>query len=283
MSWSLRRWRRGDKASFTVIIIGERINSSSEKIARAIEDRDAAFIQREAVAQVDAGADYLDVNAGTFLEKEPAYLAWLVEVVQEAVSQPLCIDSNNPAALSTALTRHKGKAIVNSVSAERRRYDPILPLLKEHGCGVVAMLADDSGIPATVEGRVEMAHRIVSQLTADGIDVDDVFIDPVVRPISVEPGAGAVVLETIERIKGSLPGVRTVCGLSNISFGLPLRRAINRLFVVMAMQRGLDAVILDPCDRQLMANLTVANTLLGRDPYCQNYLAAFRQGKLGSD
>jgi len=263
-----------------MLIVGERINSTRGRIAQAIEEKNAALIQKEATTQVEAGAEYVDINAGSFAAKEIEYLTWLVETVQQVINKPLCIDSANSKALAAALKLHKGKAMVNSITVEKERYQAILPVLKEYACSVVALSIDDSGIPATTEGRVSIAGQLVDNLTADGIALDDIYIDPLVLPISVDFNNGVVVLDAIERIKQAYPEVHTICGLSNISFGLPARQQLNRAFLTMSLQRGLDAVIVDPCDKQLMSSIITVNALLGKDEYCMNYINAYRKGKL---
>lgn len=263
-----------------MLIVGERINSSRKRIAQAIEERDSAFIQQEALMQVEAGANYIDVNAGTFLEQETEYLEWLVKTVQEVTDKPLCLDSPNPKALAAALKAHKGKAMLNSITAQKERYDAILLLVKEYECSLVALCMDDSGIPATAGQRVSLAARIIEGLTDEGIAQQDIYIDPVVQPISIDISYGAIVLDTIEGISPRFSGVHTICGVSNVSFGLPCRQQLNQIFVVLAMQRGLDSAIIDPCDQRLMADIIAANALLGRDEFCLGYLDTYRKGRL---
>lgn len=263
-----------------MLIVGERINSSRTGIARAIEERDSSFIQEEAIKQVQASATHIDVNAGALANKEAECLAWLVQTVQDAVDRPLCIDSPDTYAMRAALSQHRGKAILNSISARKERYQGILPLLKEYGCGVVALCQDDSGIPSTMQEKLDIVSRLIEGLTSEGIALKDIYIDPAIEPISVSPKSALVVLETVERVMANYPGVHTICGLSNISFGLPSRKQLNQTFMVMLMTRGLDSVILDPCDQRLMANVLAADALLGKDEYCLNYIDAHRKGKL---
>jgi cobalamin-dependent methionine synthase I len=266
-----------------MIIIGERINSSNENIRKAIEGQNVSFIQKEAILQSEAGADYIDVNAGSFATKEVEYLSWLVETVQLATAKPLCIDSSNPNALIAGLKLHKGKAIVNSITAEKDKYNTVLPVLKEYDCSVVALPVNDSGIPITAEDRLSIAGKLLRDLEADGIDLTRVYIDPIILPISVNVNNGHVVLSTIELIKQRYPEVRTICGLSNISFGLPQRQLLNQVFIAMAIEKGLDVAILDPCDDRLMKNILVANALLGKDRFCMNYIRAFKKEKLRAE
>jgi len=265
-----------------VLIVGERINSSRAAIAELLARRDEAGVVREAGRQVEAGARYIDVNAGTFVSDEPELLAWLVETIQGALDVPLCIDSPNPAAVRAALEKHRGRALVNSITGEEGRFAELLPLIKEHGSAVVALCLDDAGMPADADQAVAKGSRLVDRLLAAGVAAGDIFVDPVVRPVSTDGRAGLAVADTIRAIRQKYPGVHTICGLSNISFGLPERRLLNRAFLVVTMAAGLDSVILDPLDSKLMALLRAAEALLGRDEYCARYLRAYRDGKLSA-
>ena len=263
-----------------MIIIGERINSSRREIARAIRDRDAKFIQQEAMLQAKSGANYIDVNAGTFGEKEIECLQWLVSTVQEAIDKPLCIDSPNPKALAAALKLHRGKAIINSITGETARFNSTIPLVRERQCGVVTLCLDDSGMPDTAEGKLDVAIRLIESLTSEGVALEDIFVDPLVHPISVDFKNGEVVLDAIGLIRERYPEVHITCGISNVSFGLPLRKRLNQVFAILTMQKGLDAAIIDPLDRALMSSITATEALLGKDEYCMRYIAAYRQGNL---
>ncbi|MFZ5590562.1 MAG: methyltetrahydrofolate cobalamin methyltransferase [Bacillota bacterium] len=263
-----------------MIIIGERINTSRKFIEPAVVSRDFEFIKNEAINQFAAGATHIDVNAGTLINDEPAALAWLVETVQAVVNAPLCIDSPNPKALEAGLKIHRGKAMINSITGEKERYRSILPLIKEYGAEVVALAMDDNGMPCDAEGRIRIASALIEQLSADGIPLEDIYIDPLIQPISTSPEQGIAVLETIQEIMRRYPGVHTICGLSNISYGLPQRKLLNRSFLIMCMQVGLDAVIMDPLDREMMACLYASQALLNKDEYCMQYIQAHREGKL---
>lgn len=263
-----------------VLIIGERINTSRKQIEPAVVKRDAAFIQEEARKQKEAGADFIDVNCGTLVEEEPAGLAWLVQTVQAEVDTPLSLDSPNPAALQKALAVHKGKPIVNSISMEKQRYSQLLPLLQEYKPAVVALTMGDEGLPNTVEERYELGSRLVEGLVSAGIPLSDIYLDPLVRPVSTDPQAGVTLLKTIKRFRETWPEIHIICGLSNISYGMPVRRLINQSFLVLAIQAGLDAAILDPLDQQLMGLLYATRFLVGQDEYGVDYLQAFRSGRL---
>jgi len=263
-----------------MLIIGERINSTKAEIAEAITARNSDFIREEAVKQVEAGASYIDVNAGVFVENEAENLCWLVRVTQEAVDAPLCIDTPDSKAAEAALKLCKQRPILNSITAETERLKNALPLLKEYKCKVVALLIDDSGMPNDLEGKIGIAHTIIEKLASEGIDLDDIYLDPLVHPISVDTKAAAVVVNAIDKIMREFPGVHTISGISNVSHGLPLRMLLNQAFTVLAMQRGLDAALVDPYDNHLISNIFACEALLGRDNFCLNYIKAVRQGKI---
>ena len=266
-----------------MLVVGERLNTSRNKIALAVAAKDDDFIMREVIAQIEAGAQMIDVNTGTFVTDEPQYLEWMVQTAQQAMDVPLCLDSPNPVAMAAGLAVHKGKALLNSITAERDRFEGMMPLIKQYGCSVVALCVSDTGIPNTAEERFQIASQLIWNLTDEGVSLDDIYVDPMVSPISTDANSARAVLDTIERIRRSFEGVHTICGLSNVSFGLPLRKQINRTFLVMAMARGLDTVILDPCDARITANLLTSETLLGDDDYCMAYINAYREGKLNPE
>ncbi len=261
-----------------MIIIGELINTSRKKIGPAVQGRDVEAIQDLARKQVQAGAAYLDVNAGT-ISNEPEALSWLVRTVQAAVDAPLCLDSPNPRALEAALQVHRGPALVNSITAEREKFQALLPLLVQHRAKVVALCMDDRGIPETVEGRIEIAGDLAKRLAEAGIQMEDIFFDPLVKPVSVSYQYGKEVLEAIRQIRQKYPQSHIACGLSNVSFGMPDRKLLNQAFLVLCMANGLDSVILDPLDKTIMSLLTASETLLGQDPYCRKYLAFYRRDR----
>ena len=262
----------------TVIIVGEKINTSRKSIEEAVEKRDSAFISKVAREQAEAGADYIDVNAGTFLDHEVDCLCWLVETVQSEVDLPLSIDSPNPKALSEAMKHHKGEPMINSISLEADRFQLLLSVVTSQPCSVVALCMAQTAMPTTVEARVEAGWELIKKLTDQGIPLDKIYVDPLIQPISVDTGMGIAALGAINRIMRDFPGVNTICGLSNISFGLPLRHLVNRSFLALAISYGLSAAILDPTDKQLMATLLSTEMLLGRDEYCERFIDAYQSG-----
>ncbi len=263
-----------------MLIVGELINASRQAIQGAIEGRDAAAIQRVAREQHEAGADYIDVNAGVFVGEEAGHLTWLVQTVQQAVDAPCCIDSPDPAAVEAALKVHRGTAMVNSISLERERFDRLVPLLAGTELRVVALCMSDEGMPATSDQRVRIAHGLVDRLVRHNVRPGNIYVDPVVQPVSTDHEVGAAFLDAVARIRAEIPDVHVICGLSNISYGLPERKLVNQTFAVMAVARGLDALIVNPLDRRMMAGLRAALVLAGQDPYCMGYLEAFREGRL---
>jgi len=263
-----------------MLIIGEKINGTLKGVGPAIVARDSAFIQDLARRQVEAGADVLDVNAGTPPETEPEDMRWLVRTVQAVVTVPLCIDSANPEALAAGLQVHQGKAIINSTSGEERRLENILPLAKEFDCAVVGLALDEGGISESVTGRLAASEKIVSAAVKYGIPLERVYIDPLVLSVSTNTKEALISLQTLRGVKERFPGVKTISGLSNVSFGLPNRALINRAFLVLLMGVGLDAAILNPLDKELMATIKATELLLNRDEYCMGYLKAYREGKL---
>ena len=263
-----------------MIIVGELINTSRSVIEQAVKKGDSALIQRIAVQQAQAGADYIDVNAGAFLKKEADLLPWLVETVQAVVDLPLCLDSPNPVALEKAMAVHKGVPMINSISLEKERCQSMLPLVTANPCKLVALCMQQAAMPTTAQERIDAAGELIDLLNQSGKKPEDIFVDPLVQPVSVDTRMGRAVLDAISGIKAKYPRVHTICGLSNISFGLPERKLINRYFLSLAVHSGLDAAILDPTDLRLAAGLKTTAMLLGHDDYCEVFLETYEKGEL---
>jgi cobalamin-dependent methionine synthase I len=261
-------------------IIGEKINGTRERVGRAIADRDAAYIQSLAARQAEAGAHRIDVNAGTRPDREPDDLSWLVETVQAVTDLPLCLDSANPAALAAALKFTRTAPLINSISGEPGRLSGVLPLARDHGCPVIALALDDTGIPADAGQRMTVIRRLLAATREAGIKDGDVFVDPLVMAVSTAERAGLVALETIAAVRAEFPEVHITAGLSNVSFGLPARHLVNRTFLALAVAAGMDSAIADPLDRELMAALKATELVLGRDRHCLAYTRAYRAGLL---
>ena len=267
-----------------MIIVGERINSTRKTVQPAMETRDEAFLVREATAQWSAGSDYLDMNTATLLDGEPACMAWAVRLIQEAIPAALIsIDSPNVQALEAGLQAHRGRAMLNSITGEAGRIAEVLPLVREFRPRVVVLTMDDEGLHRDPEKRFAIGASLIERLAREGISAADVFVDPLVFPVSAEADAGVTALDIMDKLKLAFPGVHTICGVSNVSYGLPVRKLVNQVYMILAMSRGLDAAIIDPLDARMMVNIVAARTLLGLDPGCRGYLAAYREGRLGLD
>jgi 5-methyltetrahydrofolate--homocysteine methyltransferase len=262
-----------------MLIVGERINATRKKIGAAVEAQDAEHIKAEAMKQVEAGAHLIDVNGG-IPGKETEYLQWLVDIVQEVVEVPLCLDSADADALAAALPKCNQPPMINSITFEGKRLEKVTPLVTEYGAKVIALCLSDEGPPQDFGGRIEIAGKLVDRLTGDGVPLENIHVDPCVFPISTSPEAGTYVLDAIAWIHERYPGVHTICGASNVSFGLPVRKLLNSVFLAMLIARGLDSAIIDPCNSLTRACLLAAEALAGRDEFCTAYIEAFRAGDL---
>lgn len=262
-----------------MIVIGERINTSRKEIAQAVAKKDAEFIKLEAKKQADSGAHFIDVNCGTNIHTEIEDLKWVAELAQSAVNLPLCIDSPNPKAIEAVLEIHKGRAFINSVTAEGYRAQAILPLVKKYDCFIIGLAMGDTGVPSTAQERCTAAKQILEFIDKFGIDREKLYIDVVVQSIATNTTQGIEFLNAIKLIKSSL-GLKTIAGLSNISFGLPKRTTLNSSFLSMAISYGLDAVIIDLTNPGIYSAFKAANVLTGGDSFCQEYISAFRKEKI---
>ncbi len=265
-----------------MIIIGEKINGTRKKVGEAIKDRNSEFIKQLASAQTDAGSAYLDINAGTAPAREPDDLVWLIETVQAVSDLPLCLDSANPKALKAGLEIINKTPLINSLSGEKARIDGVLPLAIEHGTALILLALDDvTGIPATSEGRMAVIHRLMDMALKGGLSEDHLFVDPLVTAISTDTHSAVVTLETIGAVRKAYPSAHITSGLSNISFGMPLRGIINRTFLAMCVAAGLDSAIADPNDRALLETTMAAELLADKDRYCMGFNKAYRAGRIG--
>jgi 5-methyltetrahydrofolate--homocysteine methyltransferase len=262
-----------------VLVIGERINATRKKIGEAVQNFDAEHIKAEAVKQVEAGAHIIDVNGG-IPGRETEFLLWLVEMVQEVVDVPLCLDSADAESIAAALPKCKQPPMINSISFEKERLEKVTPLAREHGAKVIALCMSDEGPPKDFDDRIGIAGRLVDRLTGDGVPLENIHVDPCVFPISTGSEVGTYVLDAIGWIHSQWPGIHTICGASNVSFGLPVRKLLNSVFLPMLIARGLDSAIIDPCNKLTRANLLAAEALAGRDEFCTAYIGAFRAGDL---
>jgi len=270
--------QRGKK----MIIIGEKINGTRTRVAKAISERDAGIIKELATRQVEAGANYLDVNAGTHPEKEPEDMVWLVNTVQSVVDVPLCLDSANPPALEAGLEAANKTPMLNSLSGEKKRIDSVLPLAAKHNTELIVLALDDAGIPESQEKRMEIVRHLVGLTRKAGLPEKNLYIDPLVTAVATNTESGNLAFSVMRQIKEEFPEIHLTAGLSNISFGLPLRSTINQAFMCLAMAAGLDSAIINPEDINLRTMSYTTEMLLGMDKYCLNFSRSYREGKIGT-
>ncbi len=263
-------------------VIGERINTTLKKVQAAVTERDADFIAEDVKKQTEAGATYIDVNAGARIGHEEEDMKWLLEVVQGATELPLCLDSPDPYILEMAYGLVDKKPLINSISLEKDRLAPMIDYLNGKDCRIVALCMDDTGMPKSADDIISRARTLVSELENIGFKRDDIFIDPLIQPISVDIANGRMVMSAVQAIMTELEGVHTTGGLSNISYGLPQRRIINRSFLAMMAAHGFDSAIMDPLDRAAMEVVVTADMLAGNDDYCMRFIKATRAGTVGA-
>ncbi|MBA7664849.1 5-methyltetrahydrofolate:corrinoid/iron-sulfur protein co-methyltransferase [subsurface metagenome] len=257
------------------VLIGERINpTGKKKLAAALQAGDLELVCHEALAQVKAGADILDVNVGSSNVDEVSLLPQVVQAVMDTVDAPLCLDSTNPQALEAALKTYRGKPIVNSVNGEEHSLEKILPLIKKYEAAIIGLTMDDEGIPNSPERRVAIAHKIVERAEAWGIPRQDVIIDCLAMTVGADSRAGLVVIEAIRRVKAEL-GVNQTLGASNISFGMPDRNLLTSYFLAIAIAAGVTCPIVDVA--RVRPAILATDLVLGRDDYAQRYIKAYRQ------
>jgi len=259
------------------ILIGERINpTGKKKMTAALEAGDLEVIRREAIAQIEAGADILDVNVATAIVDEVTMLPKVVQVVMDTVDVPLCLDSSNPEALEAALKVYKGKPLVNSVTGQEDTLRRILPLIKEYKAAVIGMTVDDDGIPNDVDRRVAIAHKIVERAEKLGIPREDIIIDCVTMTVGADARSALVTIETIRKVKDEL-GINVTLGASNVSFGLPNRDLINTTFLAIAIAAGMNCPVINAA--KVRPTVLATDLILARDKNALRYIKAQRQAK----
>jgi 5-methyltetrahydrofolate--homocysteine methyltransferase len=257
------------------VIIGEKINPTGrKKLAAALQAGDFDYIKNIALTQIAAGADVLDVNVGVPGMDDVALMQDVVKFLIQWVDLPLCLDSSNPATLAAGLMVAPGKPLVNSVSGEESRLSSILPVVKDRGAAVIGLVMDDSGVPATADGRFAVAEKILERAVRIGIPQEDVVIDPLVMSVGADSNAGRVTLETIRLVREKL-GLNINLGASNVSFGMPDRPTINMAFLAMTMGIGATCAITDPL--KMSGVIRATDLLLGRDEYGMRYIKSYRQ------
>ncbi|MEL0138670.1 MAG: methyltetrahydrofolate cobalamin methyltransferase [Halieaceae bacterium] len=259
------------------VIIGERINPTGRKIlAEEMKNGDYSRVEADALAQVEAGAHMLDVNAGIPLADEPRILAEAIQLVQSITDVPLSIDSSIVEALEAGLAVYQGKALVNSVTGEDEVLERVLPLVAKHKAAVVAISNDETGISEDPDVRFAVAKKIVERAADYGIPFSDVVVDPLVMPIGAINTAGVQVMALVRRLRDELK-VNTTCGASNVSFGLPNRNGINSAFLTMAMGAGMTSAITSPLHAEVMQAVRGGDVMMGHDPDCTNWIRAYRE------
>ena len=266
-----------------LVIIGERINPTGRKqLAAEMADGNFDRVRADALAQVEAGAHVLDVNAGIPMTDEPAILAEAIKLVQSVVDVPISIDSSIVAALEAGLAVVEGKPLVNSVTAEDERLESVLPLVKKHGAAVIGISNDETGISQDPDVRFAVAKKIVEAALDHGIPKADVLIDPLVMPAGAVQGAGWITMQVTRRVRGEL-GVNTAWGASNVSFGLPGRKALNGTFLAMMIANGLTAAITNPIEPEIKGAILAADLFVGHDENCVAWITAARTQETEGD
>ena len=263
-------------------VIGERINTSRKLVQAAVAERNADYIIDDVKKQQEAGATYIDVNAGARIGHETDDMKWLLDTIQPIATVPLTLDSPDPAVLEMAFKMVEKAPMINSISLEKERFNAMMPFLKGKECRVIALCMDDSGMPASADDILARAVTLVGELNKIDIPTASIYVDPLVQPISTDSNKGVMVLDAVRAIKTAFPEVHITGGLSNISYGLPQRKIINRTFVSLMMDAGMDSAIIDPLDQKIMATIRTADMLLGQDNYCMNYLKGVRSGTIES-
>ena len=260
-----------------MIIIGEKINATRKGIARALAERDAEHIIATATEQVEAGAQYLDVNGGDPRRgAEAENMAWLIDLVQANTGAAVAVDTADAAAMRVGMSMAKQKPILNSISLEGERLESMLPIVGEYDCMVVALLMSDEGAPCVVEDRLARAEALIGKLTGAGKALDEIIIDPCFLPVSTDAGSGRHVIDAISAIRAKWPEVHIGGGCSNISFGLPKRKLVNFALLSQAIYAGMDVGLVDPCIPGMIETIMAAEVVAGRDEFCMNYVTAMR-------
>jgi len=263
-------------------VIGERINTSRKKVQEAIAARNSDYIIDDVKKQQEAGAAFIDVNAGARIGYEKEDMKWLIDTIQTVIDLPLALDSPDPAVLEMAFALVEKTPMINSISLEKERFEAMIPFLRGKDCNVIALCMDDTGMPPSSDDITQRAAKLIDELNKIGIGTQSIYIDPLVQPISTDTTKGLMVLDAVRLIKEQFPEVHITGGLSNISYGLPYRHIINRTFVTLMMGAGMDSAIIDPLDSKIMAAIKTADMLLGQDNFCMSYLKDVRSGKIRS-
>jgi 5-methyltetrahydrofolate--homocysteine methyltransferase len=261
------------------VVIGERINPTGRKVVlKALQEGNFDMVRQDALAQVEAGAAVLDVNAGVPGADEVKLLSQVMQEVIAVVDVPLCIDTANPQALEAALKLYEGKALINSTNGEEKSLSAVLPIVKEYGAAVIGLCMDDDGIPGTPEERTAVADKIINRASKLGIPIDDVIIDPLAMSMGADHKAGRITLETVRLVVREF-GVNVTMGASNISFGLPDRKYVNSAFMAMSIQAGMTCPITNPLVTEVRTAVLAADLALGKDEYGMRWIKDYRKRK----
>lgn len=265
-----------------MIIIGEKINGAVPRTAEAIRNRDENYILHLIKSQEEAGADFLDVCAGTSPNEEYDTLCWLIDLVQSNATKPICLDSPDPRMIEKIFSRLEKPGIINSISCEGEKCEVLLPILKDNEqWQVIALCCDNSGVAAAADEKVRIAFELIEMAGRYGVTPDRMHIDPLVLALSAVNDSSLQFCESIRRIKEKYPTTNVAAALSNVSFGMPVRGLINRNFLTLTMAAGLDTLIADPTNRDVTGNIYATQALLGKDRFCRKYNSAYRAGKIG--
>lgn len=260
-----------------IVMIGERINPTGrKKLAASLEDGDMGLVKEEALKQVNAGAQVLDVNVGISGADESALMVQAINAISEVTDMPLCIDSAKTEVLQAGLEVYKGKALVNSANGEESKIKEVLPLVAEHKAAVVCLTMDDSGIPSDVPTRLNIADKIINEAAKVGIPLEDIIIDPLAMSVSADDQAGRSALEALTQIKEKI-GVNQTIGASNVSFGLPDRPFVNSIFLAMTSMAGLTCPITDPTNWSIRETLLLIDLMMGKDEFSMEFMAGYRE------
>ena len=264
-----------------MLIIAERINASRNPIKEALIHKSEQFFLDEVKALIGRGSNFVDLNTSRSPEDELSDMIWLVALLKGKFEIPFAIDSSTPAVIEAGLKKiGRPGQLINSTTLEPAKLEKIIPLAREYQAGLIVLLMDEN-MPTNAEDRLRYMERLVELVDREKIPKEKIFVDVLVFTLSADIKNGLYVLETIRELKKRWPEFKTLTGLSNVSYGLPNRRLLNRAFLAMALAAGLDAALIDPLDDELMAMLKAGRALAGQDQYCLNYLEAFRRGELG--
>jgi 5-methyltetrahydrofolate--homocysteine methyltransferase len=262
-----------------MIIIGELINSTRSKVKKAIEDKNEGYIRKLVKLQVEAGANYLDVNSAMTVKKEIEDLKWLIEVIQDETDVKLAIDTPAPEAMEAGIKLCKKPPLMNSITNEGKK-EKLIKIAKEYNTELIALpLGSKKGLPVNLEDRLNEAKIILGDLEKEGINQDKIYLDVLILGIGSNPSGGRTAIQMAGECKKEFPGIKIIGGLSNISFGLPDRKLLNRVFLAMMIEAGLDGAIIDPSDKDLMETIIASEAITGRDKYCKSYIKYMRGKK----